>query len=75
MMNYWNNLSTVSGLPDRGWGMLRNGQYPFGGMMGYAYAGNNGLFVITAVMHVVTWILLLVLLAAVIRYIWKKGGK
>jgi len=45
------------------------------GMMGSWGATSGGLFAIHLIFGYSTWILLIVLLVALIRYFWKKGGK
>lgn len=71
MMYNWPDLATVSG---------KWGGRPFWGMMnGYGYpmmgAWGGGFFAVEAILHLITWIVVLWLLVAIARYFWKKGGK
>jgi hypothetical protein len=44
-------------------------------MMQNYYGGNQFFWQFTGVFHFVTWILLIILLVALIRWTWNKGNK
>lgn len=46
--------------------------FRFGNKMGH---GGNELSVLFPLLHLVTWVLIIILLVALIRWIWAKGDK
>lgn len=75
MMYNWLSAATISGYPLKGmWG-----SHPWGMMGGYGYGvmggWGQGFFALEAVLHLVTWVIVIWLLVAIARYFWKKGGK
>ncbi|MBI4037073.1 hypothetical protein HY385_01475 [Candidatus Daviesbacteria bacterium] len=59
MMPYWNTISSQSGAPN--W---------------YPMMGGFGVFGwVAAIFWIITWALVLIAMVALIRWLWKKGGK
>lgn len=81
MMPYvWQKFATNSGFPSGGWLMPM-------GWGGYSNSGpstacpaiqslvNSPLFGVVALLYLLTWVLGLLALVALIRFLWKRAGK
>ncbi len=73
-MYNWPSLSTGSGyyMPMM-WGGYQNGGNIAGCPMMRGWAG--GLVTLTVILYILGWIMLMVVLYAAARYLWKKAGK
>ncbi len=76
MMYGWSQYATGSGLPIGSWLL------PMWGMMGQNTAQcsalqsaiNSPVFYIGTLFYFITWVLILITLIALIRFLWKRAG-
>lgn len=74
MMYGWSRYATGSGFPIGGWltpMMWGNGGGQCAGLQNVV---NSPVFIIGSFLYLVTWVLILVALVALIRFLWRKAG-
>lgn len=56
---------------------LKGGGFPMMGYGGYGMTGgaNFGVYPVVSILWIITWVLVIVVLVAFIRWMWKKGDK